>query len=64
MSGLGGMGWGGGGLGELCYEKKWCVGIRALGTDRSGGEANVYAKSLAYLLVLVFRRFWCQARNL
>ena len=59
-----GWGWGGAGLGELCYEKKWCVGIRALDTEQSGYEAYVYAKSLASMLVHVAGRFRCQARNL
>ena len=58
------VGWVGWGVGELCYEKKWCVGMRALGTDQSGGEAYIYAESLAYVLVLVSRRFWYQARIL
>ena len=48
ISGLGGRA---GGLGELCYEKRWCVRMRARGTDQSGDEAYICADSLVCMLV-------------
>ena len=46
------VGWvGEGGGGELCYEKRWCVRMRARGTDQSGDEAYICADSLVCMLV-------------